>query len=91
MWVLVGFYAWANGRHRATRDHVERVERTQADQRRELDVLQERIRHVPTAAEVAQVSAEVRVLAAKLDGLGSGIETINVRLHRIEDYMSGTT
>lgn len=88
-WVLIGIYTWQAARHRATRDHVERVERAAAEQQRQIDVLTERIAHVPTAAQVAELTACVRELVACFKGLTATVDQLDQRLTRIEDFLHG--
>lgn len=87
LWALIGIYTWQASRHRATRDHVERVERTVQDQQRHIAVLNERLAHVPSAGEVAELTGSLRELVAELGGLKAQVTQVNLRLNRIEDFL----
>lgn len=89
LWIVVGVYTWQQGRHRATREHVERIEKASGEQQRQIDVLTERVAHVPTAAQVADLTASVRELVALFRGISGKVETVDMRLNRIEDFLHG--
>lgn len=89
LWIVVGVYTWQQGRHRATREHVERVERAAVEQQRQIDVLTERMAHVPTAGQVADLTASVRELVALFRGISGKVEQVDLRLNRIEDFLHG--
>jgi hypothetical protein len=91
LWAMVGAYTWQQARHRATREHVEHLEREVGELRREHGVLAERVRHLPTAREVAELTGAVRELGAKFSGVESGQAAALVRLSRIEDYLHKVT
>lgn len=94
-WLFVAWFSWQQSRHRATREHVDVIEQRLVDQERKLDVLYERIAHLPTADQVAHLSIDLRAATTELRGVDGHIKSLNKqieaawrRMDRVEEYLS---
>lgn len=91
-WIFVGAYTWQQSRHRVTTSQVDALKDKVTALQGEVDVLEERVRHLPTAPEVAALTASVREMSAFFQGLQGQFKGVMLRLDRIEEYMQrGTT
>lgn len=88
---VVGVYAFIADRHRAHRDQLDALradsERRTGALEREVERLTERVRHVPSAADVADLVAASRELRSDLRGLRDLLGAISVRLDRHDEFL----
>lgn len=81
----VWLYAWVSSRSRARQGELEALRDAHEKRLRTVEedanTLEERIRHLPTAAELSR-------LQSTLSGVSAIIDTINQRTTRIENYLS---
>lgn len=91
MTTVVGIYAFVADRHRAHRDQLDALradhERRSAALERDVGRLEERVRHVPTAEAVAQLTADLRELKGDLRGVSERLQGLWVRLDRHEEFL----
>lgn len=52
-----------------------------------LATLDERVRHMPTSDELAELEGTVKAVSAQIDGLREGVKTMRIQLNRIEEYI----
>lgn len=52
-----------------------------------VDVLEERVRHVPTSEELAQLEGEVRSLSSSIAGVMQQVAEVRSSTRRIEDFL----
>jgi outer membrane murein-binding lipoprotein Lpp len=52
-----------------------------------VDVLEERMKHMPSSTELADLEGTVKAINAKLDGMHHNQEAVGRTLSRIEDYL----
>lgn len=50
-------------------------------------VVEERIKHVPTSDELAELEGTVRLISSQISGQGESMQTMRVQLNRIEGYL----
>lgn len=58
-----------------------------AAQSARVDVLEERVRHVPTSEELAQLEGEVRALSTSINGIAAQVNSVNGAVRRIEEFL----
>jgi len=58
-----------------------------ADQGHRVTVVEERIKHVPTTSEMAELDGTVRAISMQNSGLAEAISTMRTQLNRIETYL----
>lgn len=58
-----------------------------AEQSHRVTVVEERIKHVPTTSEMAELDGTVRAISMQNAGLSEAIGTIRTQLNRIENYL----
>lgn len=52
-----------------------------------LATLDERVRHMPTSEELAELEGTVKAVGAQVDGLSEGLASVRMQLNRIENYI----
>jgi hypothetical protein len=58
-----------------------------ADMGHRVTVVEERIKHVPTTSEMAELDGTVRAISMQNAGLAEAIGTMRTQLNRIETYL----
>ncbi len=53
----------------------------------QLQVIEERIRHMPTADELTELEGTVKSIAAQLDAMQDNVKNTRAAVQRIEDFL----
>lgn len=64
-------------------DAAQRVEHVEA----QLEVIKERMKHMPTDEELTQLAGTVRVIAEQISGLQGSVATTRLGVARIENFL----
>lgn len=90
--VLIGIYTWIAVGQRAHREQLadlaSDITKRMGHLEQEVAAQSERLRHVPTSAQVNQLAVALGELRAELKGVGAHLSAMSARLDRIEDYMA---
>lgn len=89
LWAVLGVYSWQSSRHRATREHVERVEQSVQSLTARVDVFEERVQHLPSREELAGLYTEVKVLSERLQGTTRAVDRLELQLNRVDTFLRG--
>lgn len=52
-----------------------------------LALFEERMKHMPTSEELAELEGTVKTIASQVEGLGESMGTVRLQLNRIETYL----
>ena len=58
-----------------------------AEHSKQLALHEERMQHMPTSEELAELEGTVKTIAAQMEGLGESMGTVRLQLNRIETYL----
>lgn len=89
--IAVWIYTWAATRQRAQQQELDDLRSEHEERLRRLEVktaaTHERMRHVPSADQLAELTASMRGLQAEVHGVQSELRTFSMRLERHEDFL----
>jgi len=63
------------------------VRDAQAHVNARLATLEERVKHMPTSEELAELEGTVKAVGAQVEGLSEGLSSVRAQLNRIETYL----
>jgi Protein of unknown function (DUF2730) len=89
--IIIGVVTWTRkpgeDAGAAVQSHKEDVAREISSVNQRLALFEERIAHMPTDEELAQLAGNVQALAVETKNLASGQDAMKRQLNRIEDYL----
>lgn len=98
LWAALGLYVWASNRHRATRDHIEKV-RDAHDKRLDnhaerLTKAEEQLRHLPDSKTIqvlsdrlAELHGDFKGIKAELDGFRDLAGMLRRQLELMDEFL----
>lgn len=76
----VGLYSWFSRRQSVDREHVVRLERSVA-------VIEERISHMPSAAQLAELEKTIATFSEQQRSVGNDLKRIDHTMRRMQEYL----
>ncbi len=96
-WLVLGVLAFVTFMRKPGQDAAEAVKKLEAQMTNEvlaiaarLDVVEERMTHMPRNEDVARLTGEIQTLQVRVEGVQSGMEGMGHQLNRIENYLLNT-
>lgn len=90
--VLIGIYTWIAVGQRAHREQLadlaSDITKRMGHLEQEVAAQSERLRHVPTSAQVSELAVAIGELRAEVRSVGGHLTAMSARLDRIEDYIA---